>query len=235
MLIAVIPTMDVESAVLLVNQILNDSPIPDKIFIINNTEKCYESSEFLEDKRFIILNQLSNIGVNPSLNKAMDLAEEMGANLSFLNDDICIANYFFLRICNIMDHYKDTGILCPSTTHDMGFFLAHSKFMSQTEFKFHAPYSIVPLLHREGWAVTLSIDLIRRMPRIPEEMKTFCGDDWVFEHAEKFGFGIIKDLNNIIYHKVGSTLKKHPEIRDTLLEEKREFNRITGKVDPLQQ
>jgi hypothetical protein len=61
---------------------------------------------------------------------------------------------------------------------------------------------------REGWAFSFQFSLLKAIPPIPDDLITFCGDDWFWMHTHMKGFRWYKDTGNVVYHKVGAAVKK---------------------------
>lgn len=209
-----IPTMDIDRALCLRDVLVNSEVKPDYIRIIDN------GSSILYRKKIdstIIVSLGRNVGVNPSLNYFMNAAKLMNANITLLNDDIKIKPDFFKKIVNVLLKWETVHIFCPNTSLNFKFF-ENANAPSESD--------LIPLTKRECWAITFRNTIVNRMPDIPDELKIFCGDDWYWWHSIRNHVQWFKDMNNIIYHKVGGTLKKHPELRSLLKSEKRKWNKI---------
>ena len=53
---------------------------------------------------------------------------------------------------------------------------------------------------REGWAYTILKSFLDKIPEIPDELKTYYGDDWFWFHSNRLGFRWIKMIDNLIFH-----------------------------------
>ena len=62
---------------------------------------------------------------------------------------------------------------------------------------------------REGPAMTFKKSVLDTLPPIPHErIATFYGDDWFWRHCYKRGFPWFRDLGNVVFHHVGSSILK---------------------------
>jgi len=222
MLIALIPTMDVAGSLPLVRSILNCKDRPEETYIINNGKRVGEQVIKDVQSGICLIQFDKNIGVNASWNVGLNIAEDKKAHLSILNDDIQIKYTFFSRIRKLLRTDNHTPVFCPSTIHDL------DKFFNLPSFS-TAPSSITTMRRKEGWAFTIRDSYVKKIPAIPKELFTFCGDDWIWDHTVSYGGRWIKDISNVIYHRIGKTLRQMPELRSRLREEKQIYKRIKQK------
>jgi GT2 family glycosyltransferase len=223
MIVAAIPTVDVKNCIQLVKDLSEMENGFDRIFLLNNSSKKMNALEIFNG--VVVINLGRNIGVNPAWNYSMDLAQDLNAHLAILNDDILVKKNFVTSAVKILESDEEAlekiGLVVPCTTHEM------EKF-KKYPFSDHG-FNIHGISRREGWCMFLHMNLIPDIERIPEEMKTFCGDDWIFHQVQQNGWLVVKDNLNVIYHEVGRTLKKNPKIRETLIQEKGIFNKYLGR------
>lgn len=219
-LMVAIPTMDIKAVIPLINSLLRGTVSPNFIFVINNSKTIYPSNPFLNT---LVSNSHKNIGVNASWNLAIDLAINRRSHLMIINDDIKVKPYFFEQTMKVLNskEYPKASLIIPSTCFDLKRWIAYPKEIPK------AP-TIINWSKREGWAFTMKNIFLKSLPKIPEELFTFCGDDWIWKCASNIGQHCIMDTSNIIFHSVGRTLKKNPKLRSMLLNEKRIFNRLWG-------
>jgi len=188
---------------------------PIEIILIDNasTEDIHSLVQCHKDLNIVYLRQKRNIGVNASWNLGISLAK--GNLISILNNDIIITSFFFKYIDELMSKHKDVGICVPSTTNDKFSVMACQSY----------PYiKTSPLGKREGWAFTIRSEIAKRYP-IPESLKMFFGDDYLFANARKENFRIVKMVTNPIYHYGSITIEKNiGNVRSIkLLKEEREI------------
>lgn len=87
--------------------------------------------------------------------------------LCFLNNDVIITDNFISDTVELFIKESKVGIVVHSTNHD-----------NYTEKKPILEYTIVePNLYRQGWDFSIRRNIFQL---IPEELKTYCGDDFLF-------------------------------------------------------
>lgn len=224
-----IPTMDLEKAFALSFQICELEKSPNIIFIIDNSEIYNTNGEYLvyfrNSKSTIkIYGEEKNIGVNPAINLLMKIAQENFAHLTIFNDDIKIKENFFIKLNEVLniEMYSFIPVFCPYTTHNINFF--DSIKLEDEVWK----HTINQMPKREGWALTIRNSVLKDIPPIPDSLKIFCGDDWLWKYTVKDHNMRWGKFNTLIYHEVGGTLKYNPELRALLKSEKKEWNRINN-------
>lgn len=72
---------------------------------------------------------------------------------------------------------------------------------------------------REGWAWTAKSSFIKNIKPIPNCLKIFYGDDYIFHCAKMLGYDCIKIKNNYIFHYKESTIKKIINRNETISKE----------------
>jgi GT2 family glycosyltransferase len=190
----IIPVVNRDLAAALLDSIAANTIIPDNILIIDNSMVC---KAFPFDGRLPIeiIDSGKRLGVNASWN--LGIREAGGCDyLAILNDDVILGKHFFESNIEVFRQYKDCGVACPATVHDMA------------ELKRPGAGRIVRMKKREGWAFSFRWSLLKEIPPIPAEMVTFCGDDWFWVYTRLNGYHWYKDTGNIVYHEVGAAVKK---------------------------
>jgi hypothetical protein len=81
---------------------------------------------------------------------------------------------------------------------------------------------------REGWAWTIRAEVAKQLPVIPDELRTFCGDDWIYTWCVRFGRPWAKMIGVRLYHYVGASMgtKEGQPARETLDGEKKFYSSI---------
>jgi GT2 family glycosyltransferase len=220
-MIAAIPTMYLNNCYELVKMLSEIENGFERIFVLNNSSKRMEILEtFVE---VVVVNFGKNIGVNASWNYAIEQALFENQDLAILNDDIVVKPNFIKNALNVLNSSisDKIGILVPFTVHDMNIF--NSFPLTENNI------NLSVMMKREGWCMFLKNKFMQKMHLIPDELKTFCGDDWIFHQAVINNFCCYKDNLNIIFHEIGKTMRKHPEIRRTLKNEKRLFCELINR------
>jgi len=191
----IIPVVNRDLAAALLDSIAANTVIPDNILIIDNS---LVPQAFPVQARLpvsVIVDPGKRLGVNASWNLGIGETGDCDY-LAILNDDVILGEHFFEKNIKIFRQYKDCGAACPDTVHDM------ADLHDNTHGK------IIRMKKREGWAFSFRWPLLMMIPSIPDELTTFCGDDWFWVHTHMEGFRWYKDTGNIIYHEVGAAVKQ---------------------------
>jgi len=191
---------------------------PDKIIILNNSSK---SNIVIPARRgtLEIVKPPEPLTVNASWNYGIQkLAGEVDL-IAVLNDDLIIEDMFFEKLLYAAKKNTKAGVFCPNTAHDQN--RVRNPFRTTT---------CSPMTRREGWAWTIRSEVAKLIDPIPEQLVTWCGDDWYWRHCHKLNRPWMKMMNNHIFHFIGqshlmlnpnrdtkSEIKEAREILDTLI------------------
>ena len=134
--------------------------------------------------------------------------------ISILNDDIIITQNFFLVLGASMTYAKHAAVLCPHVT--TSHLVLHNAFFGYLK----------QMAKREGWAFSIRAEIAKKMPAIPNKLKTFCGDDWIFHHCQPW----YKMTTNPIRHLVGGSMRDAGSPRPDMLKEKRIFAELMRPI-----
>lgn len=179
---------------MLLKSIARNTLQPEQVIIIDNS-LIPTPFNFDGQLTCALIRPLEMLGVNASWNMGAELCEDCDA-VSILNDDVVLRDDFFEKNARLFQEHEDCGVACPGTIHDLSLLsVAASK------------RTIVRMRKREGWAFTIRRTLLDQIPPIPEELRTFCGDDWFWTWTHKKEFYWYKDTSNIVYHKVGASVR----------------------------
>lgn len=139
--------------------------------------------------------------------------------ITVLNDDLILTKQFYTRLDYIMKNLSaEYAVACPHTVKEEHQVAGVSRNMKD----------ILIMDRREGWAFTMRkffMDYVIAEP-IPSELKTFCGDDWIWLHARQRQLKWVKILGNPIYHYGGATIRDNGT-RPDLKSEKILYSRLT--------
>lgn len=188
----------------LLDCIAQNSLLPDKIIIIDNSENGVKLKTRLNIERYT---PPSPHGVNASWNYGIHELFAQVDLISILNDDLLIENLFFEKILRVALLYKKFGVFCPETVSDA--ILIRDAMPLD---------SVIGsgMNRREGWAWTIRSEVAKQIPPIPDELKTWCGDDWYWHHCAKLNRPWMKMINNKCFHFVGQSnriVDVHKDIR----------------------
>lgn len=182
----------------LLDCISNNEVKPDEIILIDNgstedIDKLVVKTHSDLPIRHIRLEE--NIGVNPAWN--LGVKESKGDIISILNNDILISKYFFRFITDAMN--DDTiGMVVPvSSTKDKNI------INELTEYELPV---FEDMTSRQGWAMTLRKDIYDKIGGIPETIRIYSGDNYLFDACIWLGYKCYYITNSKIYHHQHSTL-----------------------------
>ena len=154
--------------------------------------------------------------VNASWNYGIDKLSVEVDLISVLNDDLVLEKYFFEKLLKLADKNKNYSVFCPQTVPKLNDLdvpiLPDMAYCDRMD-------------RREGWAWTIRSSVAKQIPQIPPELKTWCGDDWMFRHCMKLGRPWAKMINNFCYHYVGGSNVKM-NVRKDLRREKNIFKEL---------
>ncbi len=210
---AVIPVVQTELAVALIAQIAGNTKRPERIIIIDNSDEGFDP---ISDISVIHIRHKERIGVNESWNIGVSLSN-MDV-VAILNDDIIIGNRFFERMTQALQLKKRAAVACPMVVLNKWFVGESDRIM------------IVPMLLREGCAMVIKKEILDRIPKIPKELETFCGDDWYWYWTHRLGYRWIGVDSVRIFHYVGRSLDDLG-LRDCMKGEKRKFLKIIERLE----
>jgi len=212
----IIPVMNIDLCNILLKSIEENTLLPKRIIIIDNTEESYNpiSSKFPID---IYYSQTKT--VNESINLGISKLSDCDF-VSILNDDVILGSWFFERIAKVLNTMINCCVLCPHIIVDP----TKLPLIEGKE-------EIVPMTKREGCAFTVKKYIIDAVPPIPDErIKIFHGDDWIWYWTAKTGKIWCKDMGNFVFHKVGSSILRLG-FRKVKRPEREEYRKIIKEIE----
>jgi len=146
-------------------------PLIDEVIIINN-DYLNKPLHGLSNPKINVVNFNQNIYVNPAWNYGVSIAKNN--KICLLNDDITFDTNLFAKLNNLIT--KDNGVF--------GLYPGDSNFYQEpnttTNIDIERQYNsrcmgfgCLMFLHKENWK------------NIPNELKIFYGDDFIFDYHEK--------------------------------------------------
>lgn len=182
----------------LLDDIFKNDGRPDAILLIDNRPKAmpalstpHAAVEIYRPPRPLFVNEAWNYGIDYLMNTRKCDA------VSVFNDDLILDRWFFWRLRSLMEDPKNQiyGVVVPETMSDPSW---------QTGPDFWCEF----LKRREGWAFTIRAEVAKQLPPIPvDQLKTFCGDDWIFTWCERIGRPWAKMMGVRCFHFIGSSMK----------------------------
>jgi len=195
--------------------VCENTVLPKEIILINNGSTDDYKKLTIKYKQLNITHKKkeSNEGVNSAWNDGIKLCKT--PYLSILNDDILLNKYFFQKVTETMSDPK-VGIVVPLT-------VKNKKAIKKST---DVPIVLKKIGKREGWAFTIRKSVADQFDPIPEKLKTYCGDDYLFHNVRQLGYKIVKMTNNYIFHYGGTTVEQvWPDLKTPRLKEKEMWER----------
>lgn len=201
MLTIIFPVLNqIEMTDLFLKHISDNIVLPERIIMIDNnsTEDIHSLVDKYSNLPIEYIFRKKRCTVNNAWNIGMKLCKT--PLLSILNNDIIFSKYFFKKIIEAAELYKDYGIFCGNTIKN--------KHLKNDIYKTNDDPPVVKTMgKREGWAFTIRKEIIDKIDPIPEDLKTYCGDDYLyFMTRNVLGFKAGKIMNNYLYHFGGMTV-----------------------------
>jgi GT2 family glycosyltransferase len=174
---------------LLLNQTFNEFKIT--LFDQNSQEQgTDEMLDYFITKNVDVVKNKSNDPVNSVWNWFYkNHTEDI---LCFLNNDVLIYDNFISDIMHVFEKEFNVGIAVHSTNHN--------NFTTKKE---TTEYTIVePKKFMQGWDFSIRRELFTL---IPEELKTYCGDDFLFHNLYEKGFDLAYITSSPMIHFEGQS------------------------------
>jgi GT2 family glycosyltransferase len=182
---------------------------PDKIFLIDNRQT---NDDIPLRSSIEIFKPSIPLGVNASWNLGIKKAIQGGYGLiSVFNDDLLIEKFFFEKLTRMTGKHLSGGVYCPVTVNAC----QALKNALQSD---SGP--CIGMKKREGWAWTIRAEVAKKIPPIPQELKTFCGDDWYWQYCRRLSRPWYKIIGLSCFHYIGVSVKQN-QVRQDLIHEKR--------------
>ena len=174
---------------LLLNQKFKDFKIT--LFDQNSSEEgTNEMLTFFENKNIDVIRNKNNDPVNSVWNWFYkNYTEDI---LCFLNNDVLIYDNFVSDVLYVFENELNVGIAVHSTNHN--------DFTSKKDI---VEYTIVePKKYMQGWDFSIRRDVFTL---IPEQLKTYCGDDFLFHNLYEKGFDLAYITSSPMVHFEGQS------------------------------
>jgi hypothetical protein len=182
----------------LLDMIGHNSVVPDHILIIDNSQQNVIVSTQMH---LCIMRPEKPFSVNESWNFGMRWMIEHKVDLiGVFNDDLLIEKYFFEKLQNAAVSFSEGKVFCPETVKD-------KCFIDNVR---NVPVQCRKMNRREGWAWTIRSEIASQTQPIPNDLKTFCGDDWFWHQSQPW----IKMIGNYCFHYIGRSVKMNDTRKD---------------------
>ena len=198
------------------NYVSKNTLIPDDIILIDNgsTPSMKKIVDKYKNLNIRYVRHENNIGVNPAWIEGLKMSKHN--IVSILNNDIVFGKYFFETIVKTMNE-PNIGYCVPTTIGKAG--------MIQEVFKVekpNKPLKLEEMRMREGWAFTIRKDIIEKHGHIPEPLKIWFGDNYLFQLVQvKEKMKCVRILSEPIIHYESITFNKNK--KDFKIEEEHKF------------
>lgn len=63
------------------------------------------------------------------------------------------------------------------------------------------------LMRQEGWCMLFRTEAVQALPPVPEELRIWYGDTWIFHHAWKADLNVGKIRHLVVKHEVSHTIR----------------------------
>ena len=139
----------------------------------------------------IIFNQ-----INESVNKMWNWFHEKYDEdlLCFLNNDVRLPHNFISDTIKVFEKEEKVGVVVHATNH-----LKYQKILPELE------YVVVPkFVNMQGWDYTIRRECFTK---IPEQLKIYCGDDFLYHNLYEKGYDMAYVLSSPIIHYEGQSKK----------------------------
>jgi len=159
----------------------------DILLVDNGSTECGTKEYFnkIQNERIRIKLNNNNEGVNRVWD---DFSKENYEYLCFLNNDVRISKRFIQDTIEILDKEEKVGIVNHVTNN--------IKYQTTLD---KLTYDVISVRYMQGWDFTIRKSLYTK---IPDEIKIFCGDDWLFHNIFERGFlGAIAISSPIIHYQ----------------------------------
>lgn len=178
-----------------INYLLNQEYKEFKIVLVdqNSTEDgTKEMLDNISDPRVEIVKNPENIPLNHVWNWFyMNYTDDI---LCFLNNDVRITDNFISDVMGIFSKEDNVGIVVHSTNHE-----------NYTVKQPTLEYTVVERSkYMQGWDFSIRRELYTL---IPEEIKTYCGDDFLYHHLYLKGYDMAITTSSPMIHFEGQSKK----------------------------
>lgn len=114
--------------------------------------------------------------------------------LCFLNNDVELSDNFVDSIIQVFEKEPNVGLTVHTTNHP-----DYQKQRLELDYKI-----VEPFINMQGWDFSIRRDLFTK---IPNYLKTYCGDDFIFNNIYEKGFDLVYILNSPMIHYEGMSKK----------------------------
>lgn len=156
--------------------------------------------EKLEDMNVRVQRNDDNVDLNRVWNRYAD--ESTNELICFLNNDIRLPSNFVSDTLEVFRRESNVGIVVHSTNHD--------NYIEKSD---SLEYILESGTFRQGWDFSIRKEIYTP---IANEIRLYCGDDFLFEHCYRQNYDVAYVLSSPILHYCSKSTK---------------FRKVSGKED----
>jgi len=217
----VIPvTIKLNMAFDLIDCLTKGSVMPKRVTVIDNSQEF----QYLKSTPFDL--KIYQDGISRHCHEVWNFARSLilpdVSYVMFLNDDILVNRFFVERVMHIYNRVP-AAVVCGTLAEKIVY-----------SFNNIGPPTITKMGKREGICFAINKNILDFIPPIPSELKRYYGDDWYWWWTRKMGLDWYKDLNNVVYHYGGATMK-HPKFNHSkkafFLQERAAYVKIINAIE----
>ena len=176
-----------------INSLINQKCKNFKITLFDQNSNQIGTEEMLDyfkDKNVDVIKNKTNDPVNSVWNWFYNNHTE--DILCFLNNDVLIYDNFISDVIHVFEHEPNVGVAVHSTNHN-----DYTTKKEITEYKVVEPKNFM-----QGWDFSIRRDVFTL---IPEQLKTYCGDDFLFHNLYEKGFDLAYITSSPMIHFEGQS------------------------------
>jgi GT2 family glycosyltransferase len=165
------------------------------IVLVDQNSNEEGTKEFLESLNYDNLEIIRN-DVNKPLHEVWNWFANTYDNeyLCFLNNDVELSTNFVNTIIEVFEKEPKVGIVVHTTNHE-------SYHVESNELNYVV---VEPFKYMQGWDFSIRKSIY---PSVPNYLKTYCGDDYIFNNIYEQGYNLAYILSSPIIHYEGQSKK----------------------------
>ena len=217
----VIPTVRTKQIFELLEDICIQTVIPDKITIVDNSKEKIDRKLLSKFPLNIeILDFGKNLGPNAVWN--LILSEEQDYDyVGFGADDYRLNPYLFEKLVAVLERNKKVGVVCPIIIEKAPLPKEEREELSWIS------------VHGKGNSsiVLIPKDIAIKIPKIPEELFVFFGDNWISHFIlTVLGLHWVRLCKCFIHHNSTTGVSGKMKVRSALEHERKSYHKIIEDI-----
>ena len=205
----IIPVVQVNLAIELLNKLKTGLCVPNQVVIIDNSQSGIISP-------IHACQQIRPVNPPLSVNASWRLAlSHLRSNIDIvgiLNDDIVVTRWFISKAVEVFDTKLNCDIAIP---------IQGTEEVVRNYCPKPGPVKAHKTKERSGWAFFVRRSALESLPSLPNGLVTFFGDAWIFQNIHLKGGYRYRMIDNPVFHYGGVTLKQM-HVRKTRARRERE-------------